>query len=80
VTVRETGQLTKMSKFEAIQRTLIAKAMSGDARTTTKLLKFLERYPELAQATDGTDTIVVKFVNPPPHVDDFPDEDTPRRV
>ena len=70
VPIREGGRLKKVPKFEAVQRKLMAKAMTGDTRTTTKLLKILERYPEFAHTMDGVNTIEVSFVHPSPYTDD----------
>ena len=50
VQVREDGQLRHISRREAIIKSLIARALKGDARANDRLLPFMQQlYPERLQ-------------------------------
>ena len=50
VQVREDGQLRHISRREAIIKSLIARALKGDARANDRLLPFMQQlYPERVQ-------------------------------
>jgi hypothetical protein len=75
IVLREGHRTMKVSKYEAIKRRFVAKAVTGEIRATTSLLQFIEKHGELAVEAEKTKTIRVRFLRPPAYWENASIED-----
>jgi Family of unknown function (DUF5681) len=71
VLVTETGIQRRITKGEALWKSLVARALKGDIRSTAFLLKIIDRY-DLPSYSNTEGRITIEFVEPPPRPDSKP--------
>jgi predicted DNA-binding ribbon-helix-helix protein len=69
VLVTEAGVRRRITKLEAFWKSLVARALHGDARSTALLMKVMEQH-NLASDGNVTGEIRIVLVDPPPRPDD----------
>jgi hypothetical protein len=69
ILITEAGIQRRITKREALWKSLVAHALKGDIRSTAFLFKIIEQY-DLPSDSDTEGRITIEFVEPPPRPDD----------
>ena len=71
ILVTEAGIQRRITKGEALWKSLVAHALKGDIRSTAFLLKIIDQY-DLPSDSNTEGRITIEFVEPPPRPDSKP--------